>query len=305
MNSQNDIDFSPVLAVLAYFDVFDYALTYSELKLYTKGMEEEELKVEIERLKSNSLIVETDNFFGLILPKDRGEEIVEGKKRAEQFRKKALRRAQFIGKFPFVRGVCISGSFSKGFMPKDGDVDFFIVTKHNRLWLARTFLILYKKIALFNSRKFFCVNYFIGEKELKIDQENVFTATELFTLIPVVNKEVYNQLIEVNGWYKNYYNEKISEKTNSERFRRSLIQLALEPILNTKMGDVLDRRMMKITLSRWMKKFPHLPSIDFEIAFKSTRNVSKHHPSNFQKRVLQSYEERKEQLILKDGKHII
>ena len=29
--------------------------------------------------------------------------------------------------------------------------------------------------------------------------------------------------------------------------------------------------------------------MDFNIAFKSTRNVSKHHPSNFQKKVLDSY----------------
>lgn len=305
MNSQKDITLSPVLVVLAYFDVFDYPLTYNELKLYTKGLGEEELKAEITRLKSNSLIVETKNLFGLISPKDGGKEIVEGKKRADRYRKKAIRRAKFIGKFPFVRGVCISGSFSKGFMPKDGDVDFFIVTKHNRLWLARTSLILYKKIVLFNSRKFFCVNYFISEKELKIDQQNIFTATELFTLIPVVNKGVYHQLIEVNGWYENYYDKKLIGEMSSDSFRRSTFQLVLEPLLNTGIGDKLDRRMMKITLSRWMKKFPDLPSIDFEIAFKTTRNVSKHHPSNFQKRVLKSFEERKEQLILKDGKHII
>ena len=82
-----------------------------------------------------------------------------------------------------------------------GDVDYFIITKNNRLWLCRANC---EKIFLFNSRKFFCVNFFLGSS-LLIDENNIFTATEIFTLQPVFNKELYCKLIEINSWVEDYY----------------------------------------------------------------------------------------------------
>src|SRR5690606_3777846 len=98
---------------------------------------------------------------------------------ANKFSDIARKKAKLISQFPFVRGVMASGSLSKGYADEKSDIDFFIITIPNRLWIARTLLVLYKRIFLLNSHKFFCVNYFVDEKHLGIEEKNLFTATEL------------------------------------------------------------------------------------------------------------------------------
>ena len=68
---------------------------------------------------------------------------------AKEIMPKALKTSNFIAKFPYIECVSLSGALSKGYYDDDdGDFDFFIITKPNRLWIARTLLILYKKIFL-------------------------------------------------------------------------------------------------------------------------------------------------------------
>ena len=98
---------------------------------------------------------------------------------------KALRNARLIFHFPFTRAIMISGSLSKNYADEASDVDYFIIVKPGRLWIARTLLIIYKRIFLMNSKKYFCVNYFIDEDHLEIEEKNLFTAVELTTLIPI------------------------------------------------------------------------------------------------------------------------
>ncbi|MBK8679672.1 MAG: hypothetical protein IPN25_13810 [Sphingobacteriales bacterium] len=45
----------------------------------------------------------------------------------------AFRISKFIGSFPFVRGVLLSGSLSKNRLAADGDIDYFIIAQPNAL----------------------------------------------------------------------------------------------------------------------------------------------------------------------------
>ena len=46
-----------------------------------------------------------------------------------------------------------------------------------------------------------------------------------------------------------------------------------------------------------MKKFKHLATEDFNIAMKSTRHVSKHHPQNYQNKVTTRLAERYNEVV--------
>ena len=46
---------------------------------------------------------------------------------------------------------------------------------------------------------------------------------------------------------------------------------------------------MEKTINYWNRKFKNFDSNQFAIALKSRRYVSKHHPQNFQERVLRAY----------------
>src|SRR5690606_20772121 len=122
----------------------------------------------LNNLIKQGIVFNLDGFFSLQNQKELVTRRLNGNHKAQWFLKKAKKWSNFIGSFPFVRGVFISGSLSKNFMTADSDVDYFIITKPGRLWLARTLLVVFKKIFLLNSRKFFCVNYFIDENHLEI-----------------------------------------------------------------------------------------------------------------------------------------
>ena len=63
-----------------------------------------------------------------------------------------------------------------------------------------------------------------------------------------------------------------------------------EYFLAGKLGDRLDARFMKKTMNHWARKFgEQFSEEDFLLSFKSGKNISKHHPQHFQKRVLEQF----------------
>jgi hypothetical protein len=280
-----------ILSCLAYFDIFDYPLSIDDICRYT-GEKSDKVCVEIQSLLQQKMIFNAEDYYSIRLQPELAALRDAGNARANDYRLKAAKKAKLIARFPYVRGVYISGSLSKNFMSENGDVDYFIVTKPNRLWVARTLLIAYKKVFLLNSRKYFCVNYFVDESSLEIAEKNRFTATELVTLVPMSNFSQYKELIRSNDWILDYYAAPLDIVQDKKDASRSWVQKITEPVLNTKLGDKLDAYFLKITLKKWNKKFGKMNPVDFELALKSSKRVSKHHPSNFQKMVLQEFASR-------------
>lgn len=62
--------------------------------------------------------------------------------------------------------------------------------------------------------------------------------------------------------------------------------------LNGKLGDWLDEWCMKATWRYWNWKFRSMDRRTFEVALRTRTYVSKHHPRNFQKHVLEGLQER-------------
>jgi predicted nucleotidyltransferase len=243
---------------------------------------------ELNYLVGEKILTEIDDFYVYGGDLDSVPKRLKGNVLAKKVLLKAKAKAHFISKFPFVAAVGISGSLSKGYYDSDSDIDFFIITQHNRLWICRTLLMVYKKIFLFNSRKYFCPNYFISSEQLEIIEQNRFTATELKTLIPMEGKEYFESFYENNSWVKSYFNKFNTNLDSISNVKKSYLTLVFEELLYNKLGDAIDYFFRSITLRKWKAKFDYLSQEDFEIALKSTKNISKHHPSNFQKKVILS-----------------
>lgn len=287
-----------VLSPLFYFDIFSYPLTaqeilqFSNLSANTK-LCTQELEPVLDYLLHRKYLYQIENFYLLSNNPDWVLQRKENNKRAALFLAKAQKMTRLMRCFPYIRAVFISGSLSKNVMPEDGDIDYFIVTTPNRLWVTRSFLVLFKKIFLFNSHKYFCVNYFVDENCLEIEEKNRFTATEIATLLPMYGEEIYDAFWQNNSWVKSYY--PLVQQRNTgliPKTKRTLPQRLIEPVLNWRIGDWLDSFFMKKTIQHWNKKFGNLPAQDFDIALKSKRNISKHHPQLFQQRVVKAFEER-------------
>ena len=283
-----------LLKPLLYFSLFRYPLTEDEVFDYSEAKTKEEAKKELDCLVKDNVIYRIQDFYLCENNASLVQRRLLGNQNAKEIYAKAEKVSRFISKFPYVEGVGISGSLSKGYYDENGDLDFFIITSKKRLWIARTLLILYKKIFLLNSKKFFCVNYFISTNALEIDEKNRFTATELLTLIPMFGNGSFHEFYEQNNWVSDYLpNKSLHERlSNLDRVIKPLFSKLTERSLNNKLGDYIDSLFLRITYKKWKVKFKEFEQDQFNIALKSTKNVSKHHPLNFQRRVIERLNEK-------------
>lgn len=274
------------LKPLLYFSIFKHPLKLEEIHSFSTNTSIEQTVKEVNCAIADGIITKKEDFY---LSNEVSSNCitnrVEENKFAQQVMQKAIRRANFIHKyFPFVRGVGISGSLSKGRFNPNADVDYFIITSENSLWTCRTLLVAFKKLFLLNSKKFFCVNYFITENALEIEEKNRFTATELVTLIPVTNHTLFNNFYAYNQWVHDFFpNKKLdAHQLNSPS---SLLKKVLENLFRpqTKFSEHFFK---SITTKFWSKKFSNLSNQEKKIAFKSSKDISKHHPDNYQKKVI-------------------
>lgn len=282
-----------ILEHLLYSEVFAHPLNQDELIRFsgTKGdVSFDELQIALDDLKSDGLVLLENDHVCLFELGDKIDRRVTAAKRADELFDRAIRVSKFIQKFPFVEGVGISGSLSKGILHDDGDFDFFIIVKPHRVWVARTLLILYKKIFLMNSRKYFCVNYFIDSDHLEIEEKNRFTAVEVATLIPA-SGDIFNEFYSSNVWVNDYFPGKARTEFNTIIAKKPVWSRMLQGIFSGGFGNWTDKRAMRITLKRWRQKFGDFDKEKFELTMKSRRYVSKHHPNDFQSKVLDRYEE--------------
>jgi hypothetical protein len=279
-----------ILHSLLYFDIFNYPLKIEEIHFNSsvKNIELAEISTEVNRLVNLGVINKSGEWYFLFNNAYIIEDRIQGNKKADFYLKLATRIGRFMGHFPFVRGVFISGSLSKGYMNKKSDIDFFIITSPNRLWLCRTLLILFKKIFLLNSRKFFCPNYFIDTNHLKINEQNIYTAKELSYLIPVYNAFMHKEFLENNEW-RELYMPNFMYKDKTRHTDTKYLKKIMEYVLSGTIGEKLDNYFMHVTESFWKRKYKHLYKNIINI--KCSKHVSKFHPHGYQNKVLVKFKE--------------
>ncbi len=279
---------------LLYFDIFHYPLRADEIQRFLglPADEAQDLRNDLSALVKEGTIKQHDGFFGFgdlsaAIERRRADNV-----RAEKRMRKARRMSRFIGRFPFVRGVMLSGSISKGCLAEDGDIDYFVITEPGRLWIARTLLIGFKKLFLFNSRKDFCVNYFVDLDHLAIEDRNLFTATEVLTLVPTFGGAVCTRFFAANTWASgllpNIAEPHVADIPDGD----GPIKRLMERTFRNGLGDEFDEWCMLRTLGHWRGKFAELDRPEFDLALRTRKYVSKHHPRNFQQRVLDGYRSR-------------
>jgi predicted nucleotidyltransferase len=281
---------------MLYFDIFDYPLSSTEVFRFlgTNSLTEEKVVASLEELATRKIVHKFDEFYSVQPAEGNISRRVKGNAEAIRYLTIARRKAQLISKFPFVRAVLASGSLAKGYMDHNSDIDFFIVTAPGRLWIARTLLVLYKRIFLLNSHKYFCVNYFVDEDHLEIEDKNLFTATELATVIPLYGGKIYSQLLRKNSWIRERFPNFTERPTMNvpDTSTRGLKKI-LEAIINFIFVNQIEAYCQAVTMNRWRRLYEKKYSkADFDIAFKSKGYASKNHPQHFQRKVMELYAEK-------------
>lgn len=144
---------------------------------------------------------------------------------------------KFLKFFPFVQFVGISGSVSVDNATEKDDIDIFIITSPNTLWLIRPFVLLILEMLGVRRRKntksthaqdLICPNLWLDANNLIIGNErrNLFTAHEVLQIFPLINKnETFENFIAKNRWVKKYlanaYNSSLRMSASGSSLRVS------------------------------------------------------------------------------------
>jgi len=282
-----------VLCTLLYYDIFNYPLKKHEIIRFlgSSAADENSVNEVLQKLKTDELIFQFSDLFSVQNNEGNITRRILGNRRAEKYLTLAKKRARLIARFPFVRAVMASGSLSKGYMDDNSDLDFFIVTAPGGLWIARTLLVLYKRLFLFNSHKQFCVNYFVDLEHLEIEEKNLFTATELATLIPLYGSDYYTQLLDKNRWLLDFFpNYRSSSLDGVPATRQNTFKQLIETVMRKIFGVRLNSFFMNVSLLRWKRIYEKkYTSEDFYVAFKTKQYVSKNHPNHYQQKIRDLY----------------
>lgn len=288
-----------ILRVLLYFDIFSHPLKPEELYIFLPQnsitLSEFIKQLNIIADDKESQINQKDGYYFS------GDNYHYSSIRnyRESFSRKHWKMARvmthIIKRFPFVRAVFITGSLSKNSSSKASDIDFMIITQKDRLWVARTMLMSFKKLFLFNKYKYFCINYSITENHLEVEDKNIYTAIEIVTSKATFNSILLNKFINSNLWLNNFlpnysYNSSTLHTTDFiPNNRASFLQRVAELCFPVSLTNKLDKALQIKTHEYWKKKHNNLPELDREQMFRTKEGVSKVHPGNMQHKILGTY----------------
>jgi len=290
-----------ILATLAYFDLFSYPITRGEIYLFLQNKYDYEIFDDgLNGLLKEGVIHLFDKFYTL---KNDHYLIVrrnEGNKKAEELIKIAEKVGNILIRFPYVRGIAISGSLSKNYADENSDIDLFIITAKNRLWIARTIMHAFKKLTfLVKKEDYFCMNYYIDEQQLETVEKSIYTAIEIGTLIPLQGDIVFEKFYAANAWIRNFIPNKNMRIATAKLVKPSFLKRLVELLFSNKAGDAIDNMMMNITSKRWLKK-TYQKKVNHHGAIMGIvtgKHYAKPDPLNFQSKLLARYENRVSQLL--------
>lgn len=290
-----------ILKTLGYFDLFQYPLTREEIYLFNSvEVNSAEINGELEMLISNKSVFKISEFYSLHENNLLAERRRSGNLLATEHLVTARRVAKFLSKFPYVKAIAVSGSLSKNFATDKTDIDFFIITQANRLWVARTCMHLYKKITFLRGRQnWFCMNYYVDEDAMEIQEKNIFTAIEIATLLPMYGKECLDRFMDNNKWKDSYFPLKHFNNTAFSEANKGWLGKSIEKIFAGRFGDWIDIKLMNVTGKRWLKKTQNhqLNSRGVYLGMSIDRHFSKPDPKNFQDKVVNAYRKKVDDII--------
>lgn len=290
-----------ILSTLAYFDNFRYPLTAAEiLSFLPHASTEGELKNHLAELLYTGAVFRVQEYYSLSNDEYVARRRNEGYLHAMPMIRTAQKIAGLLSAFPFVRGVAISGSLSKYYADEQSDIDFFIITAGNRLWLARSFTHVAKKISfLFNRQHLFCMNYYIDEYQPEIEEHNLFTATEVVTLIPVNGMPAFILFNQANSWTRSFLPNHALPAIPVALPQRNLLARGIEKLLHNAVGDWLDTQLMHLTSKRWnaKKHAGKRNETGMLMGMRCGKHYSKPDPGLFQEKIICNYRRRAREII--------
>ncbi|OGE64486.1 hypothetical protein A3I48_02330 [Candidatus Daviesbacteria bacterium RIFCSPLOWO2_02_FULL_36_7] len=198
-----------VLKTLIYADIFDYPLTVFEIHkwLISKKATLRQTVTAVNRLSKKSKVESKKECY--FLPKKTS--IVNSRliktRQSQIYIKNAQMLSQILKVIPWIKLVGISGGLAMENAGKKDDIDLFIVTGKNRLWISRLFIL--GLLSLTGQRRKragkiagkLCVNILLEEDKLEQTNKDIFVAHEVLQMKVLWQRDgIYSKYLAMNSW---------------------------------------------------------------------------------------------------------
>ena len=193
-----------ILETFIYADIFNYPLAVDEVVRYvTVPAAPEEVQRALETGAADGWLVRSRGYFALpgrgdLIPLRERREIVARAKWA-----RARRYTRWLATLPFVRMVAVTGTLAVNNVEAKDDIDVFVVTEPDRLWLCRALVIAVVRLARLGGDEL-CPNYFVSERELVFHEHNYFSAREVAQMVPLYGMTTYRNVRASNSWVDDF-----------------------------------------------------------------------------------------------------
>lgn len=218
---------SSILKTLIYSDIFDYPLTKEEIWKFLIAANVD--RSSFEKTLTEFPLVKWEHEKGFYFLSGRGEIAKKRIKRKKESQEKIKIAKKIIEKLSFVPTVLligISGGLALENAEEKDDIDLFVITRTNTLWITRLLLVLllilmgqYRGRGKKESQKI-CLNMLISEKALMFekDRQDLYTAHEIVQLKPIFNRNnTYKKFLNANRrWVSKFLPNAIDRITNYE-----------------------------------------------------------------------------------------
>ena len=219
-----------VLRSVVYASLFDYPLTLGQLESSLGVRAAAEI---IESWwRSSELLQSTVEYRdGLFFPAGRGD-LIATRARREVVSRELLESDQrvlaTVSKMPFVRMVALSGSLAHLNAEGSADLDLFVITAPNRVWLVTVALLVIARLR--GWRKRLCLNYVISERAMTIEPRDLFSANQIIHLRPITGDAVFARFVKSNGFVREFYPNFELETENCMPSSRKPLEALLFPV---------------------------------------------------------------------------
>jgi hypothetical protein len=217
-----------------YAALFDYPLSLAQLRQTLIESEQTASQIVATYEGSEALQAIVRYRDGLFFPVGRDALVAERRQREERsrlFLRKHRALLACVCALPYVRMVALSGSIAHLNLERDGDLDLFIVTRGRRAWSVTVAVVVLSKI--FGSRRVVCANYTVADSRLEFDQQDLFTASQIIHLRPLIGGDVFRQMLAANAFVYRFYPNFHETARDAQAFRVPRLLLRVKAAIET------------------------------------------------------------------------
>lgn len=282
-----------LIKTFLYFAVFKHPLTSEEALKFCQ-YPTDSIDSSLKELLHRDLLFKIGPYYLPYNYPDWVERRQTGGELASKKMAKARRMAKILTYFPYVRSVMISGSLSKGYMDKNSDIDFFLIMKPGSIAISKFLMGLFRRCF---APKSFCINFIIDSENLLIEKQNLYTAIEMVTLIPMIDDTLYDKFMRANlQWIGKFLPNASPMENKALPYSKNLFQWFLEAVCSSLPMTKVDEFLRKQYVKRLQKRTGGIGSESDEVII--SKGIIKLHGKPYQKKILTLYNKYQEDFFI-------